>query len=329
MRRVGSTGETPDRVTVRRGYWHRFGCLTFLLWMRAGLTMDRRSRSIVAWWGAFLFLKRRTMSMDEARQVNVTRETREDWSGSHRRHLTVYAVKIEGKGGPLIVEEPTDHDRARRVAERVAKFLGLGIADSSSGSTIRREAGTLDMSLREKLRARGEKLDPPATPPRAKAKVEYRGGDAVIDVPPEGFSPFVSPGVWVLVAAAVAIATGASANTLNLDAWDGEPIPQWWIAVIGILGACVGGYLFVRDYRSAAWPQRISVGPHGLRAERISPAGAAALAREIPLEELEEVNVEGPLVAARSDRATIEIGRGLDRAELAWIRDVIAFVVAS
>jgi len=49
-------------------------------------------------------------------------------------------------------------------AALIAQYLGVGIEDSSEGRTVVREAGTLDMSLREKLRANGKELKMPKTP---------------------------------------------------------------------------------------------------------------------------------------------------------------------
>ena len=114
---------------------------------RAGVTIDRTSKTMTTWWGLLVPFRSTERPLGEVTTVALSREVR----GSGKSSRTVYPVKLVGPEKPVEIDAEQDYQSARRRAEKVAKFLDLGLEDTTSGQKVVREAGTLDESLRERL----------------------------------------------------------------------------------------------------------------------------------------------------------------------------------
>ena len=117
-------------------------------------------------------------------KVTLTKEVRQ----SDKSTYTVYPIRLDGRGKPGTIGEIKDYNESRKVAEDVARFLHLVMEDSSSGTTVRREAGSLDDSIRDQVRRTGERIDIPSIPLRMKTKIFRKGGDTLLEIPAPGFS---------------------------------------------------------------------------------------------------------------------------------------------
>jgi hypothetical protein len=321
-----------------------------LMFGRAGMVLDARARTITKWWGLIVPFKREVISFDNVRIVTITSEVRRSKNSTY----TVYPVRIaRGEGeedvkGAIDVEEPREYAKARRRAEEVAKFLGFGVRDSSSGTTVVREAGTLDMSLRDRLRASGERPErPPEQPPGSKVVAATAGSQATFDLPP--------PGLGVAGTVAVVIGTifacipfvffGGAFLATDLFEDAGKMWPFLLFGGVFILIWLAGTLGFVvSTLKKATARGRLVADPRELKLETRSFLGTKAVTlRADELEELECVGDDderlpkamrafagkGGRIVARADRAELEFGMGLSGPELEWLRDTVRFIVTS
>lgn len=295
-----------------------------LLLGRTWVTIDRTSGTVSVRRGLLVPLWGRERPLDDVKTVGLWKETR----GGKNYSYTAYPVALEGPDEPVEIEAPRKYDRARRRAEAVARFLDLGLEDASSGRTVFREPATLNESLRDRLRRTGRRPAMPEAPSGARSKVAVFGDEATFEIPLPWWEtrlPLLI-GLGILAAAAIgAIAMRIDAGAEPAAEADGGP------SVAAIIICAVAGAAFALPFifmglRSATSRQFLTVSPRTLRLERRSPLGSTV--KEIPTDELEELTV-GSAVVARSDRATVEFGRALERGELGWLKDVIEFVVTA
>ena len=315
-----------------------------IMFGRAGIDIDSRSRTITQWWGLLVPFKRTVKSFDDVSTVTISREVRRSKNSSY----TVYPVRIAGKDNKIDIEEERQYAKARRRAEEVAKFLDFGIEDSSTGKTVVREAGTLDMSLRDKVRASGDRpARPPEQPAGSRVEVTSAGSQATFDIP--------APGLGVVGGIAVAIGLvfacvpffffGGVIFTTDLL----EEIGKAWPVFIffGIftliwLGGTLGFVLSA--IKKATARGHLVVDPREISLELRSRLGTKTV--KIPAAELEELDMVGSddpripasmrsfvgvdeRIVARSDKVDMELGRGLSHAELEWLAATVRFIVTS
>ncbi len=170
------------------------GTGAYLLFARRGATLDKRHNTVKTWWGLLIpFHHTAACTTDECTNVTITSELRStsqsSSSGSSTRSTyTVYAVRLkQHEGKPVLIAESRRYLASRRNAEAVAKFLNLGITDRTSGTTVVREAGTLDVSLAERLRVSGEEIKLPARPGTCRSKLDVQGEAAAFTIPAASF----------------------------------------------------------------------------------------------------------------------------------------------
>ena len=131
--------------------------------------------------------------------VSITRESRGTGKSTH----IVFPVRVHQPPGDLIVLEPKNYAVSRRAAEALANALTLGMHDTSSGTPVIREAGTLDEPLRDRLlREHGSAPAPSETPP-GRLTTRFLNQAQVCDLPRPGFN-FRLVG-YIVIAATVPI----------------------------------------------------------------------------------------------------------------------------
>jgi len=305
-----------------------------LLLHRTGVTIDLLSQRVTYWRTLVVRYRSSFRQLAEGQAVALSREIR----GAERTY-TVYPVRLSGPEEPIDIDETREYSKARKRAEEIARFLNVAMEDTSTGEKVIREPGMLDESLRDRLRRTGRKLDMPKAPPGTKSQVTVSGDEAVLDIPATGFGAmeYVFCGFGVATVVGLAIGAATSWDDIAPGGRPGQGVPIAFIAGIAIFGLTFAGAMVLAAVKSATTRQVVTVSPRSLRLERRWRLGSKI--REIPAEELEELQLgraedkdtpwSGKVIVARSDRATLEIGRGLVRAELEWVKDVIEFIVTA
>ncbi|MCZ7649096.1 MAG: hypothetical protein M5U26_28220 [Planctomycetota bacterium] len=293
---------------------------------RYGLILNRRERTAATWWGLLIPFKTTVHQLGDDALVTISRETRRNKNSTY----TVFPVRIAFSGTKVDVEEPQNFERARTEAERVAKFMDLGLADRSGGVEILREKGTLDESLRERLRREGTALQPPQRPENCRVEERVEGDEAVFDLPKPEVPPvaFLAAGCGLIVAFGIMGVVGFSffAGAANTPA-------VWIILPFGVLMGVGVLSTIVKAAKDGAAPERIVVSTRGLRLVK------GRKTTEIPADRLEELYVDElgrvqlggrrGLIVARSDEQNLSFGAGMTSAERAWLCDVIRFLVTA
>lgn len=153
-----------------------------LLTFRRGCDIDRLQ--VVKWWGLLVPWRRARYVLADFERVALRREDRRQSvsNATKQRRYMVYPVQLEGQQ-PLVLREGLTLREARVLAEEVAKYLDLPLADSSSGKTQVRAAKELDLSLAEQLQQAGISLKVPRLPPQTKLQLTASAGAVRIELP--------------------------------------------------------------------------------------------------------------------------------------------------
>lgn len=296
-----------------------------LMCVRVGVIVDRQRRTITTWWGLLVpFYRGRTEhSVSQADFVTLSREERKAGKGEI---YVVFPVTLGGRGSHAItIHEPHDHDKARQLAEEIAKFFGLGIRDRSSAEEVVREAGTLDESLRERLRRMGRSVPLPVQAPGARAIFSYGGirSPTTIEIPPMPVGDCVR---WFLIGLLI-----AGVVAIVLEWWASR---RWDVAfgvptlVMLLLVLCT---LLPVLIRAAVLRERLVVSPHEIVVTRRDVFGtkttrlAGAEVEDVALALARGFGRFTSRVVIRSDRGSIELVAALaNPEEIRWLRDAIA-----
>lgn len=318
---------------------------------RVGVMLDRQRRTVTTWWGLLVPFNLTRHPISQAHFVSISREERVNYA-KYSPPYEVFPVRLERAGADsithqeLTVDEPRDYDKARHLAEDVAKFIQLGVRDRSSGNEIIREASALDESLQQRLRRAVRSIPLPAQPPQARAIFKYGGTRAptTIEIPPVGRS-----GLWFLqlIAAAgvIAIVNELLASRdfypsdLAMRMAAGMPTAFTFLLVLVVLGGTLPMLL-----RTAILRERLVVSQNKLIVTRNDILGTKTT--QLMGGEIEEVEVTDARqgiyrgyetlgggtsrVVIRSDRGSIELGAALSNPEeIKWLRDIIVHVLNS
>jgi len=304
-----------------------------IMFGRAGVTIDRPEGKLKTWWGLLVPFKSTEYPLEDLKVVTITKEVRRSKNSTY----TVYPVRLSGPDKPVKIEEPRNYDAARKRAEEVAKFLNLGLEDSSSGSMVRREAGTLDESVRDRLLRTGASVDLPERPEHCKTQYRTAGDALVIDVPPMGFGAkqvlmlivgLIFPG-FVCVGFLGPMLSGGS----------GPPLP--FMIFIGVFFIALPLLLvWGQAIGSAVARSTVTVSSEALEVRRKGLLFGKTT--RIAMAELEELEIgggagarssaffgAGSIIKARSDRGSVEFGAGLSKQELEWLCDVIRYMAVT
>ncbi len=316
---------------------------SLIVFGRRGCTMDR-SRGVIQYWSGLLApMFRKTHRIEDIQQVTLTKEVRR----SDRSSYTVYPVRLLGDGIKLEIGETQRYEKSRRLAEQLAEFLSLPLADSSSGEVVIREPEDLNTPLRERLVREGE--EPlPEPPAHLESRILRRGNAVRIEIPPArgGIGSLLSKIIFIFSTFFTLVFLGIIGSTIYQ--W-GKTNPHiFWIVGGVAVAFIIGDILILRKFLPlfGAAPTRITVTPEELRVEH--KVGLAGLTTEvIPAGELEELIlpkadpakalevpemlaglVAAPIIA-RSDRKTIQFAGRLSQEEKEFLVAVIKHTLAS
>ena len=300
-----------------------------LMSVRSGVVVDRQRSILATWWGMLVPIAYGAeRSFSKSHDVTLSYEVRH---GLKNSTYAVYPVRLEGPGNDAFaIHEPDNFDEARRRAEELAKFLRVGIRDRTEGDEVVREAGTLDLSLRERMKRTGRSAPLPAQPPGARSILNYGGSrtPTAIEIPS---MPLVACLRLFLMGMAAA---GVMAILLEFGAWYSRM--SFGIAALAVFlpTLCIALPLIIRN---AILRERLLVSPDEIVVHRRDVFGPRTV--RLTGAEIEEVALvrSGYLraygggtsrVVIRSDRRSIELVAALSNPqELKWLRDVLVHVL--
>lgn len=332
--------------------------LTPLLLGRRRIWIDRSDASVRLAYGLQLplipiflplFSEREAFSAFE--RAVLTQTTRSSGKNSY----TTFAIELARRaGGTMPVADERGEVVARRIAEDVARLMGLPLQDvSSTQNALTRDSEKLDEPLRDRIQRLGAH-DPPTAPPDLVAAYEVHSEGARVEVPRPPFR-----GGWVLRALLWCALSGALAYTLSWP-YPERPIqpvyaeqPQdapaerslwpWrlnaaaWYLVRGVLIAAAVSVpvlifeLAMQELRRAP-AGRIEANAAGLRIWKLGRVFGGET--ELPTRELEELRVESESggktyrLVAVTDRRFVRFGFGLSEREAQYLRAVLTRALA-
>ncbi|MCC6810826.1 MAG: hypothetical protein IT381_25580 [Deltaproteobacteria bacterium] len=300
-----------------------FGVVFFCVGAVAGynrhwLLIDADRGTATRSWGVFFPFKHKKSPLGRWEHVGLGRERRR----RNKSSVTVFPVFLARQGESFPILEPKDYASARAIAERVAKACGLGIRDTAGDDVVMREAGTLDESLRDRLRRSGEQAKPPPRPANAVSHLSHDMGTLVFDLPARGFKSFAGALIGVLTVGMIAQTTIASVMMSE------APIPLF------VLDAVIA-FAFIAPLTIRCLTQeRVRASAGGVDVIKASPLGARQ--QRIPAAELEELRLGsfgdgwlGSGIVLVTDKGSHTVAAGLDADELRWIAGELRRAIAA
>ena len=296
-----------------------------LVFGRAGTILDRRARTVTSWWGLLVPFKKAVRSLNDFQAVTITHEIRRSKNSTY----SVYPVRLEGDTNKLNIEEPHDYQQARGRAEEIAKFIGFGIVDRSTGEAVVRDADALDESLRARARRTGEQPAMPAPPTGCRIIMHQAGQETVFEIPARANSAMILvPMTVIAVVFAIAFFGFFLPFFLNLKRGG----PAWALLAVFVFGLFTLPIVMIWRtlFRRLISAERVVITAHALQLD--GSVFGKSDNNEIQLDRLEELEIKQAAqsaVVARSDQQTLEFGAGLSQEELQWLRDAIHFHIVA
>ncbi len=307
-----------------------------ILFGRAGWEIDANSRTYRRWSGLLPLTRETTGSLDEFHRVAIDRELRTYRSRQGRKTCVVYPIRLVGRMKRLDIEEFSYRSEAREEATRMAKALGLSLADRTGPEEIVHGAAHLGESLRQRRRRTGEgPVDIPEVFRGMRTEVRTEGDQTVLEIPPAGV---ISRALGCIL---FAFFFAAFPYVFFFD-------PLLHAVRKGLLGWSRFGFLCVytlvplslgvgmllqsirRRYTVRVSPDRLDVTTRGVFLSRTL---------EIPADELVELRITTSeddqdawcetQIVARSDRTTAKFGGHLSMEEKLWIKTVLEHVLTT
>lgn len=305
---------------------------------RAGVEINRQLGTVKTWWGLLVPFSQQEHQLKDYKKIRITREQRR----SKNRSYTVYPVKLAGGPRPISIGEQRRYEDARRLAEDLARFCRLAVADQSHGAEVIRSHDELDESLRDRAYRLSQDFEVPDLPPAMQSRVHYGETEVTIEIPASGSSVWkllaLAPGTVVMLLVMFVFLRPLLRNAdmpakmrFVLTAFLGGVF-----VVLPLLRMARGLAVSLRPQRVIASPDRITLKTPGLFLSRevsisaddledlslpqrdstpdleteTAPAVARALAHLAPHSQF--------AITARSDRQTIIFGEGMPEEELRW-----------
>lgn len=98
-----------------------------LMLSRSGITIDRRSRLIIQWWGLFLPITRKGYGLDHFEKVRI------DFQAGDRNSPDVYSISLVESDSDIAIHVVglEDYEMALKVAHELAGFTNKPLEDCS------------------------------------------------------------------------------------------------------------------------------------------------------------------------------------------------------
>jgi hypothetical protein len=283
---------------------------------RSGFIIDRDRRQVTKWSGLPGFSANRISPLGAVTCVSLVRAVKDERQQSYFR----YRVDLVGHSGILeSVDEFHFYFGAKSLAERVAKFLDVGLSDASTGLPIYRDPGTLDLSFQDFRKRQGGDVDVPDRPTGCKILVSADAGSqaTVFDFPQSRLDEEMVP--YLVFLTVLAFVLPGFLWPIFQGIFDRIYSGGWGILVPvfyrGIFLLIPISYYFYRKFGNG----RIT-----LTRDRLSVLSQGYFwhsTKDFPLSELEELFLEseGGGMVLRSDKAMAVVGIGLGLLDLQWL----------
>ena len=147
--------------------------------------LDKTRGQVEIGFGVFVPFRLTRHPLTQFQNVALRHEIRTRSSRHGQQTYHVYPLELEGSE-TVKLEEGRKVTESRQNAEAVAKYLDLPLHDSSSDTTVVREARDLDKTLAERRRVAGERIELPKQPPDSEITVFSQGGETRLVLPRQG-----------------------------------------------------------------------------------------------------------------------------------------------
>jgi hypothetical protein len=294
-----------------------------LMCLRRSVLLDRRQRVATTGWSLLVPLSRSEHRLSAGHQVLLSREERSFGDTDYE----VFPVTLQGAGSDEIkLREPRDYDKARRLAEEVAKFLQLGMRDRSSGELIERAPGMLDHSLRQRAKQAGVRSRMPERPAAAKSIASFDGSSATIDIPP--FMHWI----WSVVSGLLIAALTAVFIELDPKRNDPPDMEHLFFVFLALLAVTLPLFLFFMHRMGVHYRDRLVVSAHEVVLTRRSMFHTSTI--RVPADEIEEVVTESASgvskrVVIRGDRGSVKLAAVRSEEEAKWLKDLLVHILTA
>ncbi len=297
-------------------------CGAICMCVRFGAILDRQRRIITTWWGLLVPFHKTAHPFSQSHHVTLSREER-SYKGARYK---VFPVKLEGAGADTVTFYASlNYDKARRLAEEIAKFIHLGIRDRSSGEEVLRDAGTLDESIRQRAKRFGLTSRMPQQPQGAKLSVSIAGSPSIATIA----MPVKHWGRVVVLAFVIAAVCAVFIEMHLRLTGDPPGMVRLLLTFLILLCLILPAALFMVIH------ERLIVSPVELVITRRGVFGTNTI--RLQANEIEEVEIARDPnlglpghVVVRGDRGTVKLlAAAYSAKELKWLRDALVHVLTS
>lgn len=319
------------------------GCFALgivLLTFRRGITINKQKNILVKWWGILGYKKLKEFNATHINHIQISSYIRTIYIQYVPVKYTYFRVAIEIEDKPFVFKEFQKHIKARHHARHLANKANLGTCDITGGTPVIREAGTLDMSLKERIQILGEKLEYPTPLDDIKTEIHTSGNEVTLTLPQLGFSGQMIFGIIATVCLALAPIIAISA--LYYAEGPSESSADTFGMIFGF-SLIATWIIFWSLYTKHIWLQakrrdRVTVSPNELTLTIKKVFGQKQI--RMTSDEIEEIeimqknsNTENTLndttIDVWSKGQTLSFGNSVTKLELEWIRNLLIYILAS
>ena len=304
------------------GFLAVFG--TYFILKRISITFDIKAGKVTYWKGLLAVGFSTDYDLAKVKMVSLLRMVRK----SSKSTTVEYHVFLEGDlAEPILVHIANAPSEGHHYAETIAKYLNLPMKDTSMGTEIIREAGTLDYSIRQQFEVAGKKPELLAQPEKSISTHTATEGTHRLHIPPTGLSRWL---IYQVILLTILLASLVFTSSMPF--------------IVRLIGLCILAPIIknglLPTFVSVLSATHIEVSPSKFIVER--KGFLAASREEISADELEGLNVvgqpvgsglqslnRGQYILARSDEKEINFGLGLENDELEWLVSVVKTALCS
>ena len=344
---VAFFGEASNQIGSMLGF-AAFGSIFALvggglMFGRAGIILDKRRNTLTQWKGLLVPMSKKELPLDECEKVLLKKEIRR----SDKSTYTVYPVYLEVAGKDIKVEESRQFDKGRALSEELSKFLALPVCDSTSGQEHIREAGTMDMSLRDQLAASGESIEIPDQPENMTSTINFNAGakEVIVEIPAGGL-PGTAKFIMLVPLLGFGVMFFFIYNFMSDFSSGGGIFPIAFIFIFIAFSAVPALAVILKMKRMFSAVVSVTASPSSITVE--NAAGTMKKIVTIPASEVEEmfltfesqvsgeikvpkflVGLSGNGIVVRSDKENLTFGSHLSKEEAIYIHALLKKVLTS
>lgn len=296
-------------IAVKLPFAAVFAAVGLWLWRSNGpIKIDRAAGTLTHRAAPFSLAPAKTQGLRDFTAVRIDRETRRVRKKNGHREYDVYCVRLQSSQDPLLLDEPRQYLPARRIAERVAAFVHVPLADAGSGPETVREPDDINKPLQTKLRERAVRAGWP--PPLEDNRVVVgRAGDETILILPRPKKADAFTLVIEIVGTGIVLWIATMLTRTFLRAY--------YLPVLA-------GLILLGAFACIAYSRKQTFVFVSLRGLRVEHRHRWITDREtLNVDALEELKHGPNELAAHSDECTLHFGETLYPDEREWVASAI------